>query len=51
MSAVAFCRACGGVVAARGLILGLALLVTVPSLARADAPLDEYNTAVGLYKQ
>ena len=51
MSALAVCRACGGVVAVRGLILALALLIAIPSRAEADTALDEYNTAVGLYKQ
>ena len=35
----------------RGLVVGLSLLLAMPSVARADAALDEYNTAVGLYKQ
>ena len=51
MSAVSHCCLCRCVVAARRLLLGLALLLTMPHVAQADAALDEYNTAVGLYKQ
>ena len=35
----------------RGLVVGLILAWATPSVVRADAALDEYNTAVGLYKQ
>lgn len=35
----------------RGLVMGLLLAWTMPSIVWADAALDEYNTAVGLYKQ
>ena len=35
----------------RGLVMGLVLAFAMPSVAWADAALDEYNTAVGLYKQ
>ena len=51
MSVVAVGRACRVAGAARGLVLGLMLLFALPSVVRADAALDEYNTAVGLYKQ
>ena len=51
MSVVSVGRSCRGASAARGLFLGLTLLLALPSVVRADAALDEYNTAVGLYKQ
>ena len=35
----------------RGLVVWLIVALAMPSVVRADAALDEYNTAVGLYKQ